>query len=506
MCLFQQQRDTSDVRRLTTRARLDLFVSIILGLGTIFLGRGVNGIQVRAFARPDLPMPRGEGKMRPNRQNPNRGNSASSTPVTPTTAERLADGTMLEFVRVKGESKLVIWRNNRPRLSERFEFGDRIYEPMSLSSTILDAIRFPGSIARCGSPGELFRKILDAASKFSGLPDRELRPIPYWALSSWFPEVVSSLPTLVVTAPSRADAHRFFRLMRCFCRRGVLLTELSPSGFLALPMHLKPTVLMEQSKLACQLRGYLRTASTSGGYVPRAGGFLDVRCVRAVYCDEDDTDSELREGTLRVSLFPAENAAFFDTGEEDRLSAEFQAQLLQYRCRNFQAVRESTFDVPGFTTGVRDLARSLGASVLGDPTLTAGITDLLSAQDEDVRASWNTLPGSAIIVTVLALVHERKEPRVPVKKLTEFVNAVLSANGEIKEYNPMEIGHLLSRLDLPRSRVAGGMVVELTRQVSRRVHELKQRYGVTTSPDRFPGCPDCEPPEVPGNRRLLQVV
>jgi hypothetical protein len=114
------------------------------------------------------------------------------------------------------------------------------------------------------------------------------------------------------------------------------------------------------------------------------------------------------------------------------------------------------------------------------------------------------LPDFAIIVAVLALVHERKESRVPVKKLTELVNATVSASGEIKEYNAVEVGRLLSRLNLPpRSRTGPGMVVELNRQVSRRVHELKMRYAVTTSPDRFPGCPDCEPPEAPGNRRLM---
>jgi hypothetical protein len=97
----------------------------------------------------------------------------------------------------------------------------------------------------------------------------------------------------------------------------------------------------------------------------------------------------------------------------------------------------------------------------------------------------------------------KKEPRVPVKQLVEFVNAVLRASGEIKEYNALEIGRLLSRLNVPRSRTAGRMVIDLTRQVRRRVHDLKRRYGVTTSPDRFPGCPDCEPSEVPGNRPLM---
>jgi len=441
--------------------------------------------------------------MRPSRQSPGPRSSVPN-PVTLTTSERLPDGTMLELVRVEGESRLLIWRNNQARVAARFEFGGSVYEPMSLSPTVLEAVRFPGGTAPYGSTGKLLEKILDGASYYSGLPDRELRPIPYWALSSCFPELLPALPILVVTGPSWADAHSFLRLLRCFCRRGVLLTELTPGGFLALPLQLRRTILMEQTKVARELRGYLRAGSSSGAYVPRAGGFLDLHCVKALFCDDDDLDSELREGVLRVSLYPARaNAAFFDVREEDKLSTEVQPQLLRYRLENFEAVRASRFDAPGFTTGIRELARSLAASVVGDPTLTAGVISLLSAQDEEVRASWTMLPDFAIIVAVLALVHERKEPRVPVKKLTEFVNATVSASGEIKEYNAVEVGRLLSRLNLPRSRTGPGMVVELTRQVSRRVHDLKRRFGITTSPDSFPGCPDCASPEVPGNRRLM---
>lgn len=349
--------------------------------------------------------------------------------------------------------------------------------------------------------------MLDESSKFTGLPDRELRPIPYWALCSCFPEILPALPTLLVTGPSWADAHAFLRLLRCFCRRGVLLAELTPAAFLALPMHLRPTILMEQSRVSRQLRGYLRAGASNGAHVSRSGRFLDLHCVSALYCDDDDLDSELREGVLRVSLYPAKrNSVFFDAREENRLSAEIQPQLLQYRLQNFQAVQASRFDAPGFTPGVRGLARSLAASVVGDPTLIAGVTSLLSGPDEDIRASWSTLPGFAIIVTLLALVHEGKEQRFPVKKLTDFVNAALSASGEIREYNAVEIGRLLSRLNVPRSRTAGGMVIELTRQVSRRVHDLKRTHGVTTSPDSFPGCPDCEPSEAPGNQRLVQSV
>jgi hypothetical protein len=53
------------------------------------------------------------------------------------------------------------------------------------------------------------------------------------------------------------------------------------------------------------------------------------------------------------------------------------------------------------------------------------------------------------------------------------------------------------------NRTKRGNVIKLTRQMSRLAHDLSQRYGVTTTPASFPGCPDCEAGEMPGTKRLM---
>jgi hypothetical protein len=414
--------------------------------------------------------------------------------VIPTTAEILAGGAMIEFVRVDGDSKLLVWRDGQSHVSARFQCGTKTYEPMRLDPTILEGVRFPGVASDYGSTGELFQKILAALSKLSGLPSRELQTVPYWILSSWFPEILPTLPILVVTGPSRAEAQRFLRLLHCFVRRGVLVTELTPPRFLGLPMHLSPTILIDQSKFPAQMRGLLRAASSRGTYIPRAGRLVAIHCVRAVFCEKDDLDLELDETALRVSLFQAgPGGGVLDARAADAVAAEFQPKLLQYRFTNFRTVSESGFDVPTMTPGMRELAHTLSASVVGDPKLTNNVQSMLSSQDDDMRASWTTDPVHALIVTMLALVHERELPKISVKKLTEFVNTTLRESGDIREFSPVEIGRLLSRLSFSRSRHASGMIIELSRPVSIRVHDLRRRYDIKTSPASFPGCHDCEP-------------
>lgn len=432
--------------------------------------------------------------------------SSSSDYVIPTAAECFSDGTMLEYVLVKGKPKLLVWRRGKPRLDDQFMFGAKAYQPMLLDPSVLRAVRFPAGTASYESVNALVGRILDVTSRISGLPERELRAIPYWALSTWFPELVPMLPTLAVFSPSPADAHRFLRLLRCICRRGVLLIGLTSAGLLTLPAHLRPTLLIEHSQPSGKMRELLEASSRRGAYLFRSGGFIGRGYSTAVYSRDDGFSAEPQEGVLTVSLLPGGGkTAAFGTPEEEELAAEFQPQLLRFRLENFQAVRECGFDAPEFTTGTRELARSLVAVILGDPNLTKGVVSLLSAQDQEVRADWTMRPEFATVVALLAFIHERKDARLPVKKLTEYVNAALSASGELKQFSPVEVGCLLTRLGVPRSRYAGGMAVEFTRQVSVRVHELGERYGVATSPG-FAGCPDCDRSRVPADEQAMQAV
>jgi hypothetical protein len=438
----------------------------------------------------------------PTRQSSDRKSSTGNN-VVPTAGELLRDGTILELVRVKDQPMLHVWRRGRSRTVARLEKSGITYEPISFDSGGLAAIRFPETSSGYSSIGQLFTEMLDVLEALSGIPKRELSPVPFWALATWFPELLPVLPTLIIAGPSPAEAQKFLRLLRCICRRGVLLTEVSSSAFLKLPMSLRPTLLLEQTRLDRRMRGLIR-AATGGAYVPNRGEFLDLRCARAIACEQDDVDVDLRESCMIVSLFPPMGEVpVFDNVAEEKLASEFQSRLLRFRCANFHRVAGSKFDAPGFTIGVRELARSLGMCVVGDATLEAGIISLLSPKDADLRATLATRPDFAIVVALLTLIHERRKTRISMTRLTGFVNAALRASGEIKEYSPLEIGRLRSRLCIPRARNASGAVIDLTRDVSRRVHELKRRFGVVTTPASFPGCPDCEPAEVGDDRRLM---
>jgi hypothetical protein len=189
-----------------------------------------------------------------------------------------------------------------------------------------------------------------------------------------------------------------------------------------------------------------------------------VHCAKALFSAENGLDSAVTESALHVAVVPAESGSeSLKDRAEDEIAAEFQPLPLEYRLRNHRAVSQSTFDVPEFTPGLRDFARSLGAAIVGDAELAGRIASLAYAPGwRRPRARRSVLPEGAILTVALALVQERKLKHVLSKDLTQLVNAALRANGQIVE-SPEEIGWRLSRLGLYTHRMAGGNGIRLDR-------------------------------------------
>lgn len=418
-------------------------------------------------------------------------------PTRSTAGELLPDGGLLEIIRDPadpGRITMLRWDGNRAEVADCIECFGRTYVPIAVADGMLEAVCLPSLPENHGSTAELFARIVGVIGGFFDFPDRDLHLLAHWVLSTWFPDFLPMAITLVISSSSPPEASRLFRLLKCVCRRGLRLGELNPAGLFAMPMQLRPTLLLEQMGLTRSMCRLLKASSNRGLYFARSGNFLDLHCAKAVsFSALGDLDATLAEGMLRVAVVPTESrSVMLNERDEDRITAEFQPLLLDYRLHNYVAVKESALDVPEFTPELRDLARSLRAAVAGDGELANEIVALLAPQDEDARARRSARPECAIAVVLLALVHEKKERELLVKDITCFVNAALRANGEIVEFSPEEIGWRLAELGLYTRRMKGGRGIRFDRELSRSVHALARRLGVSVSPPGFPACPDCE--------------
>jgi hypothetical protein len=419
----------------------------------------------------------------------------SAERVSTTAGQVFPDGRVIELVvdRSFKRARLLDYKTGRTIVGDRVTVGARTYVPLRLTPATLRAVCFPNRAQDYGSLAKLFAKLTVVIEDYFAPLERDKHLVAHWQLATWFPDVLPMIPTLVISCPSAAWVAAFFRLLRCGCRRGVQLAEISVSGLRAMPQELKPTLLVDQPEFTRSMRVLIRASISNGVFVTHAGDFLDLRCAKALLAPGDGLDATLTESMLRVSLVPEERKPVLTEREADRIASELQPLLLDYRLRNRKAVSESTFDVPEFIPGLRDIARSLGAAVVGDSELSRGIVSLLAPQDADARARRSLLPEVAIIVVALAMVHEARLKKIFTAEFAREVNVALRAKGEVLEYSAEEVGWKLTRLGLFTRSIGGRRGLRFDRDFSRLVHELARRLGITSLPAVFPRCLDCEP-------------
>jgi hypothetical protein len=439
------------------------------------------------------------------RQNP----TASAPPSIQTSGDILPTGEIIDLVAPEsaaGELALVLWRGNRAVVRRRFEFAGRLYAPVLMDPVVSRAIRFAAGIRKCGSVRDLFQRLAEAIKLRSDQTERGVKMTVFWLLASWFADILT-VPSVSVASVSPVLASSFLGLLQCFCRRGLRLAELNPGSLCTIPMHLQPTLLIDQTAINRRLGGILRASCSRGQYVPASGGLRNLHCAKAVFCADKALEPSFGGSMLSIALTPRDSSrGLLKEQQLDQLAKQYQPQLMYYRLRNYRRVRDCTFDVPTFTPDLRILARSLGAAVLGDKELTSDLVSLLSPQDADARARRGLLPESAIVTSALALLHGSRPIKMLVSQFAVLVNAALRANGEIIQYNAEEIGWILNRMGLFSRRMTGGRGLRLDREFSKLVHDLAKAYDVTMTPGSFPGCPDCPPPpQTTESEALAQV-
>jgi hypothetical protein len=418
-------------------------------------------------------------------------------PAQQTGGELLPDGNLLEEIRDPSNPRgmaLLRWDGERAEVADRIVYAGRTYIPMTLNASTLEAIYFPSERKDHGSLAELFAKLVDVINSYFSLPDRELRLIAHFILTTWVADALPKAVRLLVSGPSSAEISQLFRLLRCLCRHAVRLGDVSRSGLCALPMELGLCLLMEGVTLNRSTRALIKASGSRGSFILQSGNFIDLHCAKALSFENDEIDDAIAATMLRLNVLRGESQyRILNATEEKQLADEFQPLLLDYRLKTYKAVRDSTFDVPQFTPEIREIAVSLGATVVGDAELISGIVPLLTVPEEESRARRSVQPEFVIVMALLALVHERKEKTLRVTEITRFVNAALQANGESVEYSPKEIGWRFTTLGIHTRRMQGGKGVLFNREFSRLMHHLARKLGVEMSPAQFPQCPDCQP-------------
>jgi hypothetical protein len=408
--------------------------------------------------------------------------------VVKTVGETFADGSALELVTSasSGQLALLFRHADRKTIAPQIEYSGHIYQPPDLDGTMRRAIRFPHDAKSYGSTGKLFRRIRELFERHAGLPQPDSALMTAWAASSWFPDCLSSPPTLLISGPDMEHAITLFRLLHCLCRRPVVLGDLNRNAFLSFA-SLGVTLLLNQPGLSTRIRDLCNTSNYHGVYVLGNRKVCSVASSKAVFLGMADSRGD--EGMHFALPPPHRDLPLLDERQQSGFAEELQPQLLMYRLRKFDTVRTFSASKHGSTLAGTEVPRNLAACVLGDAEIIESIAPLLQRLEKDKIAQRACDVHPAMIEVAWAPSHEERE--ITLSRLTELTNVFLRCHGESLEYGAAEIGWKLRNLGFHRHRNGRGMVLRFSHENCFLLHQLAVRWSLNLR--AVAGCVLCPP-------------
>ena len=413
-----------------------------------------------------------------------------------TAGEIFPAGEMIELVRsASGLTKpdLLFWNGTKSSVGRRIKYGGRFYEGPELDTALYRTMRLPACSSNYDSPRVLFEAISKLFERHLSLLRPESALLACYPISTWLADRLANPLSLAICCSDEALGIDVLRLLDCLCRHPLLLTEVTPASLRSLPMHLSPTLLLNQQGLRPNVQRLLRASCYPGLNLPGAAGSIIELCgAKAIFCGNDAALDALAGDVIRVSMMPTRlRPSDLDEKTRQQIADHFQPNLLSYRLQNCGKVRSSEIDVSRFAMAMQPVARALAQCFPADPKLAGDAVQLLLPQDDEIRRERTSQVDYVIVEVLLAMFHQQTQTAVGVTDLTKDVNLVLEKRGEIWLYSPEEIGSQLADLKIARKRGASGQKVKFDRDTSQCLHRWARAYDLLSGGQSSAGCTDC---------------
>lgn len=414
-----------------------------------------------------------------------------------TAGEIFADGAMIELVsgsstRIKPD--LLLWDGSTATSGRRVERGSCIYEAPELAPSLYRAIRLPSRSRIYDSARSLFAAITELFQHHLDLPSRESGLLACFAIGTWLADRLPTAPSLAISGPEPELGVDLLRLLSCVCRHSLMLAEVTAGSFRSLPMHLSPTLLLNQQELKPNLQRLFCVSSHRGQHLlGNKGSLVDLYGPKAIFCGSDAVGDALSGGVIHVAVTPSHlHLSTLEEQVQNKIASSFQPRLLMYRLKNLRNVHKSQVDVSTFSFESRQLARTLALSFPEDSEMAREAVELLRPQDQEVRGQHSRDVTCAIVEILWAIAHKEKQRTVRVDELARNVNVLLQSRGETLWYSPEHIGWRLKSLNIPRHSSSSGRQILLDRNTNQAVHRLARAYDLACTQIEEIDCPGCD--------------
>ena len=406
---------------------------------------------------------------------------------------RLSDGSCVEWVRDRANPariRLLVWKGGRATIQDEVEDNQQIFLAPALNHSIAKALCLPTEILPCGNLTDALNEIVMIIRHHVHLADENYLLAATFALSTWFPERVAVFPYVVFTGPTGSGKTTLLKLLRCFCRRAILLGDISTAALYRMADQLMPTLLLDECEFdgtrgSRALQRFLRVGNAAGEYVARGGELFDSSCPKIFCVSEPIEDVALSTRAIHIAMLPSNRRLEpIDKFTLDRIAAEQQAKLLMFRLENVDRVCPSSpawaQKIETFSPKLRDITRALAVPLLGDEHLESELIQALEAQDEEAVLDRNREPAWYVVKGLFGYCHPPQAGEVTVGGIAEKVNKLRMAAGEERLLKARKVGAILKMLGVKTISLGSwGRGIEFTAQFHRKVHALARQFGIT---------------------------
>jgi hypothetical protein len=417
--------------------------------------------------------------------------------VIQTSGEFFADGSVLELLRAQTEPeevKLLHWHEKVLGMAAHVDHAGGKYAPPAIDPNLKKALRLPTRVAPPESTANLFMAVHELLARHLGQPDSCITALVCAVFASWMSPALPMAPIVWIFAPVGSPRNLVLQLLSLLCRRPLRIVGLRRGDIARLPMRLQPTLLLDEPDLRPEMQMILQSSTHRGARIISSHGLLEFFGPKIVCSHELPRGTVLATEVLKATLIPiAGPLPPFDTKMQEDIAEKFQARFLGYFLRNASSAQSTNLDASAFTLPTQDLARTLGAAVIGDSELQKRFLPLLAVQDEEIRADRARAGDAVVVEAAISFVHQGTWTKVRTGSIAERVSAIYKGRGCDQCPSAESVGRALKRVGIPSGRIgSAGNGIELTVLTCELIHTLALSYGVRAMPGAVrSGCKYC---------------
>ena len=318
---------------------------------------------------------------------------------------------------------------------------------------------------------ELYNEIKQRIAHRTCLPDDGSALAAFWAISTWFREVLEVFPLLVISGPAHV-AFRVLNVLEELCCQPDLLADFRRGDL----KNLRGGTLLISANLDNRSVALLGNLTNRRFLLVEGRDVLGCAGSTAIYLGEDSPIKKIPH-SIHIHAAPALAHGALAHRPAQKKIDDLRVRIHRYSTRHLARVRSLDFNPRGLSSELTVIANSLGSCIVGAPQLQTQLVALLKPQALQRIADRSESDEALVLRAALALCSHKDKGELYVKEITAEVNRLLVLRGETRQLSPEKVGHKLKKVGLFTRRLSqAGNGLTLDQPTRKRLRQVAAAY------------------------------